>query len=944
VHSPERPSVGARLHSAAAPCTLALLLLATTAEALGAPPTPRLDRLLVRAKSTNRLVAEGASPVQAATRRAAALRSLGRPISRIEQLDVSVVRPPANVEPLAYARQLAARGDFELVQFDLEVRAVRGATTPNDPLYPTQWHLATIGAPVAWSITTGDPSVVVAVCDSGIDLDHPDLAPLLVPGYNAVDHLAQTSGGQVDGLTDHGTEVAGCVAAATDNGAGIAGLGWNLRLMPVRVSNQANDTANLSDIVNGVLWAVDHGALVVNVSFSGVETSFASEAGAYARTHGATLAWAAGNAASSLGAIDPPNVLVVGATDQNDALASFSNVGPCIDLVAPGVAIATTKLGGYSAPNGTSFATPIVAGAVALVRTANPLLSAAAAEFAVTSSTTDLGAPGEDPTFGAGRLHVGNAVALAVDAANQPLAPVALPDSAWRLTGSGAANVPVLSNDIDLNGPTLTLTSFDATSARGGSVTQLPGTPPSVSYLAPNCLEGPDTFHYTIADPTGLTDEGVVTVSSVRAPTFQPPIVASAPGFGVPESLEGSDLDLDGDTDLVAVYSSTPSDVVIFGRGPSGFAMTAQLDITADVQQLRIGQVAGSSRPDLVAVDMVVGTLVVATGLPTGGFGTAVTTSVPFPQALAVAVRGQGGTSPLFLNGDAAPDLFVSTTGFPIVIKAMFGDGNGGFIDGPTLATPGPATLMELADMNGDGAPELVAVIGGIGLVHIYTIGVNGQLTLLTSRSTGSTPIDLALGDIDGDGDLDVAVQGSGVLGTIPGVRLLRNAGNGQLGPAELVPASGSFPFSAVLADLDGDGDTDLAESNLLSNSIGVHPGYATESGVGAASQIAPIAATLNTTNGAVDLVALDDNGDGLTDLAALVTAGTGYAVRIYRALSSLPPESVADLNHDGVIGAGDLAILLGAWGTTSGDLDGDGTTGASDLAILLGWWGEPSC
>lgn len=311
----------------AAGVTAASLLLAPMTfadDALGdAPPRPRLDRLLVRATSESRLIAAGATPSDAARRRAAALRAIGTPIGRIEPWDISVIRPPAGIDPIDFARRLAARGDYDLVQFDVEVAAVRRPDAPNDPLYPTQWHLARIAAPVAWSITTGDPDVVVAVCDSGIDLDHPDLAPLLVPGYNAVDHLAQASGGQVDGLTDHGTEVAGCVAAATGNGVGIAGLGWDLRLMPIRVSNQANDTANLADIVNGVLWAVDHGALVVNVSFSGVETTFASDAGAYARTHGATVLWAAGNAASSLGTIDPANLLVVGATDQNDALASF---------------------------------------------------------------------------------------------------------------------------------------------------------------------------------------------------------------------------------------------------------------------------------------------------------------------------------------------------------------------------------------------------------------------------------------------------------------------------------------------------------------------------------------------------------------------------------------------------------------------------------------------
>lgn len=920
------------------------LEVAAPAAAATEPVSPRLDRLVVRPKSVGQLIAAGLTPSQAAARRAKAMRGLGQPIARIDQLDLSIVRPPAATDPIAYAMALAASGDFDDVRFDCRVSAVRGSATPDDPLYASQWHLAKIAAPVAWSITVGNPSVVVAVCDSGVDLDHPDLAPVLVPGYNAVDHVAQVSGGQVDGLTDHGTEVAGCIAAATDNGQGIAGLGWDLRLMPIRVSNQATDTANLADIVNGVVWAVDHGATVINVSFSGVETSFATEAGAYARAHGASVVWAAGNSSSSLGAVDPSNVLVVGATDQHDALASFSNFGAGIDLVAPGVGITTTKLGGYASPNGTSFAAPIVAGALALVRSANASLSPTAAEFAVLASTDDIGSPGEDNTFGSGRVNVGAAVAMAVDAMTTPLAPIAMPDVAWRFTGTGPSVVAALSNDLDLNGTSFELSSFDATSGRGGSVTEVGSDPPSLSYQAPTCLEGSDHFQYVITDPDGLAASGQVTVSSVRAPAFQPPVTVSAPGGGVTEGVEAADLDNDGDTDLVAVYGGVANDVVVFTRGPNGFALGGQFDITLDVQQLRVGDIAGSARPDLVAVDGPLGRLVVAPGLDTGGFGASVVTPISFPQAIVVAVTGDVGTSPLNINADGKPDLFVSTAGFPMGIKTMFGDGVGGFSAGPTVATPGPANAMELADMNGDGGPELIAAISGVGLVHVYAIGAGGQLTLLSSQGTGATIVDLAVADIDGDGDRDVVVQGSGVLGSLPGARVLLNAGNGQLGPAELLPPSGAFPFAVLVDDFDGDGDADLAEANLLGNSVGIHPGHPVGTGLGAPSAIAPIASLLNTTTGAAGLASLDDNSDGLRDIAVLVAGGGTAMVRIYRASTALPSEAIADLDHDGVIGAGDLAALLGAWGTGAADLDGDGVTAAGDLAILLSWWGANAC
>src|SRR5690606_27735548 len=126
----------------------------------------------------------------------------------------------------------------------------------------------------AWDFTQGSSSTIIGVCDSGVDLDHPDLAGSLVPGYNAVNNLAQVDGGGVnDDLVGHGSLVAGAAAAIGNNGTGVSGVGWNFGIMPIKVSNNSSGTALLSEILEGARWASDNGAYTSNCSFGGAEDS-----------------------------------------------------------------------------------------------------------------------------------------------------------------------------------------------------------------------------------------------------------------------------------------------------------------------------------------------------------------------------------------------------------------------------------------------------------------------------------------------------------------------------------------------------------------------------------------------------------------------------------------------------------------------------------------------
>jgi subtilisin family serine protease len=352
---------------------------------------------------------------------------------------------------------------------------LRAAWTPNDPSFSSQWDMnntgqgggtpgADIKAPAAWGVITSSPRMVVAVMDSGIDYDHPDLYLNLwlnqaeIPKSRLanlvdVDHDGYISfrdlnnpinqgPGKItdlnhDGVIDagdilqpmvlnaqgqdtgqggwaypgntqdgdtahpndfigwnsnantnnpmdgygHGTHLAGTIGAVGNNGTGVAGINWNIQLMPVKFLNDSG-YGSIAQFIAGLNYAVAHGAKISNNSWDGAPYSQdLYDAIANARAHGQIFVAAAGNAASNLDnspsypasfALD--NIVTVAATDQNDKLASFSNYGPhSVELAAPGVNILSTNPGkSYGLRTGTSMAVPHVVGVLALVWTLRP--------------------------------------------------------------------------------------------------------------------------------------------------------------------------------------------------------------------------------------------------------------------------------------------------------------------------------------------------------------------------------------------------------------------------------------------------------------------------------------------------------------------------------------------------------------------------------------------
>ncbi|MBS7607479.1 MAG: S8 family serine peptidase [Candidatus Bathyarchaeia archaeon] len=353
-------------------------------------------------KSTETLIVRFKPGVSEDYRRAV-LSKLGAKVAdEIPQIDVFMISVP-----------LSFLSDFErvLMQYDCMIDFIErddfvpSSLVPNDQYYSSEWHLQKIRAPEAWDITIGSSNIIVAILDSGIDSSHPDLANKLIQGYNFYNDNYDTSD-----VYGHGTKVAGVVAAATNNGIGVASVGWGVSIMPIRVTDSSG-YALLSLLTKGLIYAADRGAKVAVISFQIYGGSSLTSAAKYFFEKGGLVFAAGGNSGSYIGDANNPYIISVSATTSTDAIATFSTYGPFIDISAPGVNIYTTvKGGGYGAVSGTSFAAPIAAGVAALMFSVNPSMPPSDVESILKSTAVDLGDAGYDIYYGCGRIDASAAL------------------------------------------------------------------------------------------------------------------------------------------------------------------------------------------------------------------------------------------------------------------------------------------------------------------------------------------------------------------------------------------------------------------------------------------------------------------------------------------------------------------------------------------------------
>ncbi|MEZ5577499.1 MAG: S8 family serine peptidase [Candidatus Competibacteraceae bacterium] len=410
----------------------------------------------------------------------------------------------------------------------------RAQFVPNDPLYRFQWHYPQINLPQAWDLTTGTDAIV-AVIDTGVVLSHPDLQGQWVAGYDFISNPSNAGDGDgIDANPDdpgdgtdpgggssfHGTHIAGTVAAATNNSVGVAGVAFGAKVMPLRALGRFGGTDY--DIEQAVRYAAglpnDSGTVpprradVINLSVGGPGFSTATQA-VYdqARAAGVVIVAAVGNEGSSTPFYPAafPSVLGVGAVDIDKARAPYSNFGTAVSVVAPGgntardvngdgkpdgvLSTAASDSGGtlvndYAIWQGTSMATPHVAGVLALMKSVAPNLTPQDIDTLLASGalTEDLGTPGRDEQFGDGLINAYKAAVAAADSAGRPVNPMPI------LTISPAA----LNFGISLDSQTLTVLN-----GGGGELSVNPPTEDSGGWLSvtPTQVNADGTGSYTVA-------------------------------------------------------------------------------------------------------------------------------------------------------------------------------------------------------------------------------------------------------------------------------------------------------------------------------------------------------------------------------------------------------------------------------------------------------------
>lgn len=646
---------------------------------------------------------------------------------------------------------------------------VAAAQTPNDRRYNEQWHLEQIDAPLAWDTETGSADVVVAVLDTGVDLDHPDLIDNIWenPGEVADNGRDDDGNGFVDDVhgwdfidddalptpdptgssaaVAHGTLISGLIAAEGNNREGVAGVAWRASIMAVRMLN-AEGSGDSSTAARAIDYAVENGADVINLSFAGIasDTVF-NRAIERAYEAGVVVVAAMGNEAQDtdsqavypacLQDDDADWVLGVASSDVADAASSFSNYGrDCTDISAPGEnmygptyydgeTFTDKYAGGWS---GTSMAAPVVSGAVALLKSAFPSLSVDEVHNALLLSVDPLRLrASQRGKYGSGRLNVANALVVAAQYA--------------ALHADEDEDASDTSREADTIGGVTAPRQTDAQLALGATSGGQPvvdlRTADGTSILQFVAYSSAFTGGIRVAegDVDGDGDVDVVTGAGsgggphVRAFTSQGALLgeffpyAASSRAGV--ELAVGDVDGDGTDDIVtAVGAGVSQDVVVWNkRGEEQLRFTASVFAATDALRVAVGDIDGDGK----------GEIVVASGKGSAPKvavydhnGTYLLEFAPYATSFTGGVFVAAGD----VNGDGVDEIITGT-----------GDGGGPHVRvfnriGAVLysffafaETTRHGVRVASADTDGDGTDEIVAAPGP-GMSELRILSANGDV------------------------------------------------------------------------------------------------------------------------------------------------------------------------------------------------------------------------
>ncbi|WP_271190382.1 S8 family serine peptidase, partial [Dactylosporangium matsuzakiense] len=757
----------------------------------------------------------------------------------------------------------------------------QASTTPNDPgyTYGDQSYLNTVRMPLAWDRSTGSADQIIAVVDTGVDGQHPDLAGRVLAGYNAITRTAIAAGANSDDY-GHGSMVAGIAAADTNNGIGVAGVDWNARILPVKVLDQDGNGYD-ADIAAGIVWAADHGAKVINLSLGGPgDTPILHDAVTYATNKGSLLVVAAGNSADS----EPqypaayPEVLAVAATDANGKLTDFSTYGDWVDVAAPGFGIVSTSVpqNGYEyfIGDGTSFAAPIVSGVAALMRSNNPALTPAQLLATIKGTARDAGPRGFDKYFGNGVLDayaaLGGGWAPEFPQASLGAGePNDVPARATAFTAPVTGTIGI-EGDVDwyrfdsiaVRSATVKVTAAAYDFNRGQNINatvevydkdlRLLGqnNDPASGSAAVDLTLDAGTYYIAVHDLSGDADDRPYTLAVTDGPATQQqfqPYQSIATGSWA-KAVAVGDVTGDGRNDVVLATSSyfdETNDYKLFV-----FAQKADGTLAAPV---KYAMQSPTSRPVIALLDA---------------------------------------------NGDGRKDVAL-TTGAGVQIFRQ--TSAGALTDTGVLAGTEGAGSITAADMDADG--DLDLVVDDTAGIQLLTQGSAGAFTA-SSVSADRSP-EVEVGDVDGDGRADVVGFQSFA------VNVYHHTTSGW---TRTDHSTTNYPWSIggiEVADVTSDGKADVVatiEANSPNSVVNVFKQNAT------GGLDAP--AVYSTIDLADSVEAADVTGDGRTDL---VVAHGGYS-----AVSVLPQTTGGTLGTP-ITAFAPISNYIDPGGLAVGDINSDG-------------------
>jgi PKD repeat protein len=749
---------------------------------------------------------------------------------------------------------------------------------PNDPYYgssgawgqtgPDLWGLQKINAGAAWDISQGQ-GVTVAVVDTGVYAAHPDLAANMAsnPGETGLD--AQGRDKRTNGIDDdgdgyvddwqgwdfvnwnnnpadafgHGTHVAGTIAAVGNNGIGIIGVAPSAQILSVRVLD-ASGSGYLDTIAQGIIYAADRGARVINLSLgtSGpIDTpSTLRDAVAYAHdTRGAVVVVAAGNNGVDIGTeafgyfpAALRDVVTVGATDPSDTVASFSNTGAALDMVAPGgggpdpagiyqgsrsilsllsnpVSSSMTDSGqlivggAYVRQEGTSMATPHVAGVAALVLAAHPTFTVEQVRQALRRGSDDLGPAGVDLTTGYGRVNAAGALSIASPLAARlvgPIQPVKSIDSV-SVTGTVGCASPdscALSNWALTYGSGAVPTSWQPLATGTNALVKQPlmsnwslSSVPDGTYTLRLVATAADGTSYEDRLPL-VVDSTIITSPSPATTTVQGSGTVNIVGTVTPADFDHYTLTVTG---ARSGLLSNPNVTLTSGGltrvvdGPLGSWNTA--GVAADHYSVCIHVVSTSGTTVDDCVNMLVDP-----SLHPGWPQDVSAASYRLPSDHMIAAD---------LDGDGTKELIV---GYGYNVRVFRHDGS--TLPGWPQNVSGEITMSPaVGDVTGDGLPKVVASDGS---GNVYVWQANGTLVPGWPKKLFNDRAGIALADMNGDGVLDIVAAESGFsTGTTGSVLVVK--GDGTLLPG-WPRTLGAFQYAPpAVGDVDGDGVPEIVLS-----------------------------------------------------------------------------------------------------------------------------------